>query len=389
MTLRIAIIGSRGIPAHYGGFETFAEEFSTRLATLGYTVYVSCEGGSNPGIPSFKGVQLFYFPIKPFYRIFYETCYDVFSLIRSSLLCDCVIMLGYGAGAFFFIPKLFGKKLISNLDGIEWTRKRYNLAEKAILFFSEKLAVWFSDVSIADSRVIQKFIVATTKKTPLYIPYGANVPAFRDWDPVSISYVLTERNTAVTLDPFSYFLVVARLEPGNNIEAIVEGFLRANVQAQLIVVGNFSSRRYKQAIDELAARYEKSGSVIFTGAIYEKDLLSMLRYHCIAYIHGHSAGGTNPSLLEAMACSALIIANDNEFNKEVCANEAIFFRDANDLAPIIRSVTACRDEYAEMTANALQRVKDHYTWDTIVDSYDQLIVDLVGDVKDNHNSHSV
>jgi rhamnosyltransferase len=389
MTLRIAIIGSRGIPARYGGFETFAEVFGTRLAALGHIVYVSCEGGVNPRIPSFKGVQLFYFPVKPFYRILYETLYDIYSLTRSSLLCDCVIMLGYGAGAFFFIPKLFGKKLISNLDGIEWRRRRYNLAERAILFLSEKLAVWFSDVVIADSRAIQKFIAATTKKTPHYIPYGANVPAFRSWDPASINNVLTEKNAAVTLDQLSYFLVIARLEPCNNIEAIIEGFLRANVQAKLIVVGNFSSRRYKQAVDKVAAQYDKSGSVVFAGAVYEKDVLSMLRHNCIAYIHGHSAGGTNPSLLEAMACKALVIAHDNEFNKEVCANEAIFFRDADDLAPIIRLVAAHRDEYAEMTTNALQRVKNHYSWDTIVDNYEQLIFDLIGRVKEKAKSHSV
>src|SRR5665647_3738037 len=120
MTPRIAVIGSRGIPAYYGGFETFAEECGTRLAARGHNVYVSCEGGVNPRIPSYKGVQLFYFPFKPFYRIFYETLYDIYALTRSSRMCDCIIMLGYGAGGFLFIPKLFRKKLITNLDGIEW-----------------------------------------------------------------------------------------------------------------------------------------------------------------------------------------------------------------------------------------------------------------------------
>ena len=389
MTLRIAIIGSRGIPARYGGFETFAEECGTRLAALGHIVYVSCENGADASITSFKGVRLFYFPVKPFYRIFYETLYDIYSLIRSSLLCDCVIMLGYGAGTFFFIPKLFGKKLITNLDGIEWKRGKYNIAERAILFFSEKLAVMFSDVVVADSKVIQKFIAATTKKIPRYISYGANVPGCSGWDPALLNKALTEKNAAAALEPFSYFLVVARLEPSNHIEAIVEGFLRANVQAKLIVVGGYSSRRYKHAIDDQAAQYEKRGSVVFVGAIYEKDLLSMLRHSCIAYIHGHSAGGTNPSLLEAMACNALVIAHDNEFNKEVCANEAIFFKDAYDLTTIIRSVAASRDEYAEKTTKALQRVKDHYSWATVVDNYDKLIFDLVGEVKDNANSRSV
>jgi glycosyltransferase involved in cell wall biosynthesis len=383
MTLRIAIIGSRGIPARYGGFETFAEEFSTRLAARGHIVYVSCEDGEDPRIPSFEGVQLFYFPVRPFYRIIYESLYDIYALTRASVLCDCVVMLGYGAGAFFFIPKLFGKKLITNLDGIEWRRDRYNLVEKAILFISEKLAVWFSDVAIADSRVIQEFIGKTTKKNPRFIPYGANVPASVGWDPALINTFLTGKNAAVTLDQFGYFLVVARMEPCNNIDMIVEGFLRANVQETLIVVGNFSNNGYKQAIDKLTEQYEKSSSVVFVGGLYDKDVLSMLRQNCMAYIHGHSAGGTNPSLLEAMACNALVIAHDNEFNKEVCANEALFFTDANDLATTIRSVVASREEYAEMTTNALQRVKDHYSWDMVVDNYEQLIVDLIGRVKDN------
>jgi len=377
--MRIAIIGSRGIPARYGGFETFAEEFSMRLAALGHTVYVSCEGGADPKLQSLNGVNLFYFPARPFYRILYDTLYDIYSLIVACYLCDYLIMLGYGAGAFFFIPRLFRKKLIVNLDGIEWKRRRYNLAEKAILFVSEKLAVRFSDVAVADSRVIQKFISETTKKTPRFIPYGANVPPSGCWD-LTLFKALEKKDALITLEKFSYFLVVARLEPSNNIKAIVEGFLRANVQSKLIVLGNFSARKYKKEIQNLRDQYKKSDSVIFTGGIYEKDVVSMLRHHCIAYIHGHSAGGTNPSLLEAMACNALVIAHDNEFNREVCANSAIFFADSIDLATIIRSVEARPEKYAELKTHALERVKDYYSWEMVVNGYRQLVFDAVDKV---------
>ena len=124
MKSRIALLGSRGIPAKYGGFETFAERVAPALAAEGREVWVSCEGTARPRPAEYKGVKLFYFPLKPFRRVFYETIYDIYSLVRASLTCDCVIMLGYGAGFFFFIPKLFRKKIAVNVDGREWTREK-------------------------------------------------------------------------------------------------------------------------------------------------------------------------------------------------------------------------------------------------------------------------
>ncbi|MGZ4892117.1 MAG: DUF1972 domain-containing protein, partial [Halobacteriota archaeon] len=133
MKARIALLGSRGIPAKYGGFETFVERIGPALVDDGYEVHVSCEGTTLPRPSEYKGVRLFYFPLKPFRRVFYETIYDVYSLVKACLTCDFILMLGYGAGFFFFIPKLFRRKMGVNVDGREWTREKYNLLEKTAL----------------------------------------------------------------------------------------------------------------------------------------------------------------------------------------------------------------------------------------------------------------
>jgi len=157
----IALIGSRGIPAKYGGFETFVEHAALAMARDGYVVYVSCEGADPPRPAHYKGVKLFYFPVKPFRRVFYETMYDVFSLIRASITCDCVIMLGYGAGFFFFIPKVLGKGIIVNVDGREWTRAKYNAVEKAALYANERFALLYADAVVADARAIQAYLASS------------------------------------------------------------------------------------------------------------------------------------------------------------------------------------------------------------------------------------
>jgi rhamnosyltransferase len=183
MKSRIALLGSRGIPAKYGGFETFAERVAPALAAEGREVWVSCEGTAPPRPSEYKGVRLFYFPLKPFRRVFYETIYDIYSLWRASLTCDCVIMLGYGAGLFFFIPKLFRRKIAVNVDGREWTREKYNSLEKTVLHVNELFALHYADAAIADARAIQAYLKASRASEATFIPYGVDVSARVKWDP--------------------------------------------------------------------------------------------------------------------------------------------------------------------------------------------------------------
>jgi rhamnosyltransferase len=369
---KIAIIGSRGIPAKYGGFETAVEAVAPRLVEMGWNVFVSCEGPKGQGKPAvYKGVNLFYFPVRPFFRIIYEVLCDVYSLVKSSLVCDCIYMLGYGAGLFFFIPKIFRRKLAVNVDGLEWKRDKFNRLEKSILLISEKCAVRFADAVVADSKEIKKYIEGRYKKKAVYITNGVDAPQVEKWDEQKFSgQGFLKENTALL--PKDYWLVVARLEPENNIHVIVQSFLKSNSNRKLAIVGNFSSKKYQQYVMRLLQGASAERRVILTGAIYDTTLLNMLRQNCFAYIHGHSVGGTNPALLEAMSMKNLVIAHDNEFNREVGGQTTLYFKDVNDLVARIEEIENKPDSLAHLKEAAYSRVLSHYSWPDIVKEYDKL-----------------
>jgi glycosyltransferase involved in cell wall biosynthesis len=373
---RIALLGSRGIPAKYGGFETFAEGVAPALVAEGREVWVSCEGAAPPRPSEYKGVKLFYFPLKPFRRVFYETIYDIYSLLRASLTCDCVIMLGYGAGFFFFIPKLFRKKIAVNVDGKEWTRGKYNSLEKIVLRASELFALRYADVTIADSRAIQAYLKASRGTEATFIPYCVDVPASAPWNP-SLLGALHGGGELASLESGEYYLIVGRLERENNIGTMVEGFLTAGTDKKLIIVGDFLDPRYQNEIHALVAHYRGHERVTFAGAIYENDVLSMLRQHCCAYLHGHSAGGTNPSLLEAMIARNLIIAHDNPYNREVCDGFALFFNDLASARTSIESVVNQPEACGTVRDGAFDRAKNEYACDRVFHDYEALLDDVL------------
>ena len=374
MKSRIALLGSRGIPAKYGGFETFTERVAPALAAEGREVWVSCEGTARPRPAEYKGVKLFYFPLKPFRRVFYETIYDIYSLLRASLTCDCVIMLGYGAGFFFFIPKLFRKKIAVNVDGREWTREKYNALEKTALHVNELFALRYADAAIADARGIQAYLEASRARGATFIPYGVDVFASVQWDPSRLRALPGDLDH---LEIGEYFLIVARLERDNNISTMIEGFLAARTDKKLVIVGNFSDSSYEGGIQALIVEHRGQDRVTFSGGIYEKDLLTMLRQHCFAYLHGHSAGGTNPSLLEAMIARNLIIAHDNPYNREVCERFALFFNDRVSLRTLIESVVDQPETYDTLRDGAFDRAKNEYAWDRVLREYEALLDDVL------------
>jgi rhamnosyltransferase len=374
MKSRIALLGSRGIPAKYGGFETFAERVAPALAAEGREVWVSCEGTAPPRPSEYKGVKLFYFPLKPFRRVLYETIYDVYSLLRASLTCDCMIMLGYGAGFFFFIPKLFRKKIAVNVDGREWTREKYNSLEKTALHVNELFALRYADAAIADARAIQAYLKASRAREAIFIPYGVDVPARVQWDPSRLGALPGDLDH---LEIGEYFLIVARLERDTNISTMVEGFLTARTDKKLVIVGNFLDSSYEDGIRALIAEHRGQDRVTFSGGIYEKDLLTTLRQHCFAYLHGHSAGGTNPSLLEAMIARNLIIAHDNPYNREVCDRFALFFNDPASLRTAIESVEDQPEAYDKLRDGAFDRAKKEYVWDRVFRDYEALLNDVL------------
>ncbi|MGZ4869706.1 MAG: DUF1972 domain-containing protein [Halobacteriota archaeon] len=380
MKARIALLGSRGIPAKYGGFETFVERIGPALVDDGYEVHVSCEGTTLPRPSEYKGVRLFYFPLKPFRRVFYETIYDVYSLVKACVTCDFILMLGYGAGFFFFIPKLFRRKMGVNVDGREWTREKYNLLEKTALYVNEAFALHYSDVTIADSHAIMTYLQASRSTDATFVPYGVDDPGSVSWDPSVIS-AQAGVDALLSIAPSEYYLIVARLERENNILAMVEAFLTSNTAKTLVVVGNFLDSPYWREVNALIARHGGKERVVFTGGIYDRRVLNMLRQHCFAYLHGHSAGGTNPSLLEAMIAQDIILAHDNAFNHEVCDRFALFFKDAPELRATIESVERHPDEYVWLRSGAFNRAREEYSWERVIRGYEALIDSVMNEAK--------
>ena len=180
-----------------------------------------------------------------------------------------------------------------------------------------------------------------------------------------------------SLESSAYYLLVARLERENNIDMIVQGFLAADTDKQLIIVGDFLDSRYQSEIDALISHDRGYDRVTFVGAVYEHDVLSMLRQHCFAYLHGHSAGGTNPSLFEAMIAQNVILAHDNPYNREVCDRFALFFNDASAVCTHIRSLEAHQDAYQGLRIGASNRAKNDYSWSRVVQKYEMLIDDVL------------
>ncbi len=369
--LKVAIIGSRGIPNRYGGFEKFTEILSVALVEKGYKVFVSCENSGNE-LKNYKGVCLFYFPLKQpksaVLRNLYELLYDVYSLFWASRHADIVYMLGYSAGIFFFIPKIFGKKLFVNPDGLEWKRAKFNLLIKFLLKFNERLMTFWADEIIADSKAIKCYLDSKYNIKSNFIPYGVFKHQNVSWNKEKLPKMLKD------ITPNDYWLVVSRLEPENNVHIILEAYLKSKTKKPLLVVGNYSSTKYEVSIKNMLIDKPKDKKIIFTGGIYDLETLNMIRQNCFAYLHGHSVGGTNPSLLEAMVMKNIIIAHDDEFNREVCDDACLYFKDSQQLKDKLDSIDSYYEDYLQMKELACVEVKKRYSWNKVFDQYESIFI---------------
>jgi glycosyltransferase involved in cell wall biosynthesis len=353
--MRVAIVGTRGIPAIYGGFETFAQELSVRLVKMGVQVEVYCDFSKNK-VDYYNGVNLKYLsctktsnPLKYYYLS-----------VRQAEKRNEIVLICGAAGALFIYSKIFHKKVsyLTNIDGIEYLRNKWSLAKRLFVRFCILTSVYLSDFVIADSKSIQEFLLKNyliSDKRIIQIEYGANINNNPDL------LFLKEYN----LKPDNYYLVVSRLEPENNVDCIIRGYIKSNIKKQLIIVGNILNT--KHVADLLKYQNEK---IRFIGGVYNKHKLEALRYGCKAYLHGHSVGGTNPSLLEALGSGNTVIAHDNVFNREVTNNEMLYFKTPEECAKAILKVeTFTYDKILEYKNISIQRIKDYYNWDIIAAKY--------------------
>lgn len=361
--MRIGILGTRGIPNAYGGFEQFAEFLALGLSQKGHTVYVY-----NSSLHPFTGNK--------WNNIHIIHCKDLENKIGTAgqffydLNCikdarkrkfDVLLQLGYTSNSIWH--RLWPKNCINivNMDGLEWKRSKYSAAAQKFLKLAEKWAARYGKILIADSVGIQQYLSHTYHKQSVFIPYGAHVFASPDhkW--------LEEWN----IKPHLYHLLIARMEPENNIEMIIKGHLAAKHPYPLILIGN-----YTNAFGQYLYKKYNSAEIRFKGGLYDQKKINNIRYYSALYFHGHSVGGTNPSLIEAMGCGCNIAAHDNIFNRAVLGEDAFYFSDEDSIAAVLRNDYSSPAITSRKKEN-IAKVETLYNWKTIIQQYEDVFLKAV------------
>ncbi|HTB16141.1 MAG TPA: DUF1972 domain-containing protein [Bryobacteraceae bacterium] len=356
--MKFAILGTRGIPARYGGFETFAEELSTRLAARGHQVTVYCRQKS---ASPYRGVSLVYLPT--IRHKYLDTIVHTF-LSTLHLLAhrqDAVLYCNAANAIFTWMPRALGMPVALNVDGLERNRKKWNAVAKAWYQLSEWLATWMPSAVVTDAAAIAEYYQQRYHRSSIMIPYGAETGK------VETTAVLDKLN----LQPGKYFLYVSRMEPENNGLLVRESFEKVDTPLKLALIGDAP---YAAGYIE-KVRNTTDPRVVIPGAIYG-DGYRELGSHCFAYIHATEVGGTHPALIEAMGRGALTLYLDTPENAEVAGGAGIPFTretlpEAIELASIMTP-----EQRLEWQLRAVKRVQERYSWDAVTDSYENLLMRL-------------
>lgn len=364
--MKIAFLGTRGIPNNYGGFEQFAEFISVGLAEKGYDVTVYNPHFHSYNCNNFKGVKII--KIKSEEQkigAMGNFLYDYNCLKDASQRnFDIIYEAGYATcSPFFYLLKGSRTKLLTNMDGIEWMRSKWGFFTKRLIKYLESLAVKRSHYIISDNPGIQQYYKKNFNKDSYLVPYGADLSLNPDKKDIE----------AFEVSAGEYFMLVARMEPENNIDLILKSYEKCKRKEPFLVIGNYKTRygRY------LYKKYNNS-QIRFIGSIYDKKILDSLRFFCKAYLHGHSVGGTNPSLLEAMASSTFIIAHKNPFNASVLCSNALYFDTMENLSQHYENVDAQLSLYKTIfIKNNIEAIASNYSWQTIINQYENIFHDMV------------
>jgi glycosyltransferase involved in cell wall biosynthesis len=356
--VRIALVGTRGIPANYGGFETFAEEISTRLAALGHDVVVYCR--ERHAETKYRGVSLHYLPT--IRHKYFDTVAHTF-VSSLHLLAHPVDVALYCNGAnavFALLPRAAGMPVALNVDGIERKRKKWNRAAKAWYLVSERLAGFCADAVITDAAAIQTYYLERYGQATTFIPYGAEVGKVPS----------TGALDTLGLEASRYFLFVSRMEPENHPLEVRQAFESVRTDMKLALIGDapYAQEYIRQVRDTNNPR------VVIPGAIYGLGYRE-LGSHCFAYIHATEVGGTHPALIEAMGRGALVLYRNTSENAEVAGEAGIPFED--DLARQIECALAMPEaERDRLRRRAMAIVRERYCWDAVTSEYERLLARL-------------
>ena len=365
--LKIGIVGIRGLPPKYGGYETFCDHFVKHICKSGHEVLVSCEKVRGEKMKEeYHGAKLVYFPINPpkkyMFRKVFEGIYDMYFYLKFARSVDILYVLAGLGTQVLLLSKLLNPKLkiVTNNDGLEWKRSKYNLVEKIMWKSFIRNSLRYSHLVIHDNPALVKYFPKHNIEKTSVISYGVDIIQDVDWSPRDLSEYTKNNNLDLSnLAPFDFYIVVARLQHDNNTHMIVEGYLNSKTERKLIVVGDFQDKKYEAFVRSIT---KKNKNIFFTGGIYDPKILNMLRTNSYCYLHGHSAGGTNPALLEAMSMSKPVIAHDNEFNRNVLDDSGLFFKDSEELGRHIDYSDLATDKMKMIGKENYLRAQQEYSW---------------------------
>lgn len=354
---RVAIIGTNGVPAKYGGFETLVEYLLDYLSTK-YKITVFCSTKTNPDkIPEYKGCDLKYVPFKA--NGWQSIPYDIVSIFRSYRKFDKVLILG--ASGTIVLPLLFffRKKFVFNFGGLDWQRSKWGFFTRKFLKFSESMGIRNSLYLISDNVGIQEYIKKKYNRDSTLITYGGDQ---------AINVIPNESDIKkYSFLSSSYAFTVARIQSDNNIELLLNSF-DENSPFPFVLVGNWGSSPYGI---KTKAKYVNRPNLILLDAIYDKRELNLLRSNCKIYLHGHSAGGTNPALVEAMNLSLPIFAYDCSYNKYTTDFKSEYFSNSAELSEKIKNTP---DDRLKIIGDRMYKIaEDVYQWKKIAEKYSKVI----------------
>jgi glycosyltransferase involved in cell wall biosynthesis len=357
---KVAIIGTVGLPAKYGGFETLAEHLVTHLSDqFDFTVYCSKKKyKKEEQVKSYKGAKLKYIPLEA--NGVQSIPYDTISILHALFTSDVLLILGVaGAWILPFVRLFSNKKIIISIDGIEWKRDKWSMPAKLYLWWAEKIAVRFSHIDISDNESIQDYTALRYETLSRVIEYGAD-------------HTLEVKPTIQDLEkyPFlknEYAVKVCRIEPENNVHLVLEAFSTYQ-QMRLVIVGNWNNSDYGKQLKET---YKNSENITLFDPIYNQREIDLIRGNATLYIHGHSAGGTNPSLVEAMYLALPVLAFKVSYNITTTENKAIYFSTSKELTQQLCVLST--EQQAALKAEMKAIANRRYTWKVIAKQYELLI----------------
>lgn len=359
-TLRI--LGIRGLPAAHGGFETFAEHFALYLVERGWRVIVySQETGNGPIThDTWKGVNLVRIPVGNDGSLA-SVVFDWRATQHAAQSKDLCLTLGYNTAVFCSWLRLKGIPNVINMDGIEWSRAKWGKLAKTWFWMNDWAGCWLGNHLIADHPEIKRHLTSRAPESKITtIAYGADPVTSAPTGPVE----------KLGLEPGKYLTLIARPEPENSILEVVKGFSRQPRGIKLAVLGNYDpANPYHEKVKRAA-----SDEVKFLGAIYEKETVQALRYHCMAYVHGHQVGGTNPSLVEALGAGNAVLAHANPFNRWVADQGAVYFSGARQFNEVLTALLAEPEKLRGMRQQSRARFEQQFTWDKILNEYEELML---------------